>query len=194
MKRAFREAIETIALTLIIFLLVHAVVQNFRVEQHSMEPTLQDGEYILVNKAAYWTLDTSFLVGIASAASPGEPQTVDVFGAPQRGDIVVFKLPQSPSRNLIKRVVGLPGEMVEIKERKVFINGKSLKEPYVVAPPNYYLSPRLIPPGHYFLLGDNRNNSYDSHSFGAVPRANIIGKAFLRYWPLEDFGLVPQVQ
>ncbi|HIC93572.1 MAG TPA: signal peptidase I [Anaerolineae bacterium] len=165
-KSALRDTIETVLLTLIIFFLVRAFVQNFRIEGTSMEPNLHHGQYLVINKLAYR------------------------LHPPVRGDIIVFRYPHNPKRDFIKRVIGLPGERVEVKGGRVFINGQELDEPYPLKAGTYSWGPRILGPDEYFVLGDNRSNSSDSHSWGALPRANIIGKAWVCYWPPRYWGLI----
>lgn len=192
--RILREAAETIVLALLIFLLVRAVVQNFQVEGRSMEPTLETSWYLLVNKALYWEINLKTINKFLPFIDPGDDPTRYVFRGPRRGDIIVFESPNQPQgqpeRDFIKRIVGLPGETVEVHDCAVFINGKPLDEPYIKEKPAYTYGPKTVPPGHYFVLGDNRNNSSDSHSWGMVPKENIIGQAWLAYWPFSAFGLV----
>jgi signal peptidase I len=164
-----RELVETVALTLIIFFLIRMVVQNFRIEGFSMEPTLHEGQFLIVNKLVY-QLDQN---------------------QPNRGDIVVFEYPRAPDRDFIKRVIGLPGEKVEVRQGRVYINDKPLEEPFIASQPAYSWGPRVVSEEEYFVLGDNRNNSSDSHTWGFLPRKNIIGKAWLSYWPPQHWGLIP---
>jgi signal peptidase I len=191
MKSALREILETIILTILIFLLVRSVVQNFKVEGRSMEPTLESGQYLLINKAVYWRLDTlRSAFAFQREGAPVDSPTY-IFGAPQRGDVIVFQYPKDRSRDFIKRIIALPGETVEIRGGKVYVNGAALRESFQLEHPNYIYEPTRVPPGNYFVLGDNRNNSSDSHVWGMVPEENIIGRAWLRYWPPDSFGLLP---
>ncbi|OGO53293.1 MAG: signal peptidase I [Chloroflexi bacterium RBG_16_68_14] len=194
LARGLREVAETIILALLIFLLVRAVVQNFQVEGRSMEPTMETSWYLLVNKAIYWEINLKTLHKFIPFIDPGDDPTRYVFRGPRRGDIVVFESPNEgpgqPERDFIKRIVGLPGETVEVRDCTVFINGRPLDEPYIVDPPRYDYGPATVPAGQFFVLGDNRNNSSDSHSWGPVPKENIIGQAWLTYWPFSSFGLV----
>ena len=164
MKPVIRDILETVLLTLIIYYGVRLGVQNFRVEGLSMVPTLHNNQYLIVNKLSYR------------------------FAEPQRGDIVVFRFPHDPRRDFIKRIIALPGEAVEVRDGRVFINEQLLDEPYVRAPPRYSYPRRIVPDGEYFVLGDNRNNSSDSHSWGSLPQEYVIGKAWFSYWPLAWFG------
>lgn len=149
-------------------LLITYVVQAFKVQGTSMSPELLDGERILVNKFVYR------------------------FGDIERGDVVVFWYPEDPELSFIKRVVGLPGETIEVRNGEVFVNGARLGEPYVFAENADHRSftAQEIRPGHYFVLGDNRRGSNDSRSWGLVPERYIYGKAFVRIWPPGDVGLV----
>ena len=201
--RAFkvgRELVETLLLAVIIFFAVKAVVQNFRVEGSSMMPSLQNDQYLLVNKAIYYRVDTHELHKFLPFIPDSNGSDRYLFRAPKRGDVIVFKFPLDTSRDFIKRVIGVPGDTVEIHNGKVFINGSPLNEPYEESPPNYTYGPKTVPPGNYFVLGDNRNNSYDSHAWQQqcsaqqvcdfVPEGNIIGQAWVTYWPWSALGFV----
>lgn len=165
-KSVLREILETALLTVIVFLALNTLTGRFQVRGSSMEPTLQDGQYLIVSKLAYW------------------------LKAPERGDIMVFHPPNGQSDDYIKRIVGLPGEQVRISGGEVLVDGVPLEEPYVVSEGAYSGSWQL---GNeeYFVLGDNRGNSSDSHMWGTLPSENIIGKAWLCYWPPELWGVVP---
>ncbi|MEX1255020.1 MAG: signal peptidase I [Dehalococcoidia bacterium] len=192
--RLLREAAETVILAVLIFLFVRAVVQNFQVEGQSMQPTLQSGWYLLVNKAIYFEINLENVHKFVPFVDPGDDPTRYLFRSPQRGDVIVFRNPNLPDgaaeQDFIKRVIGEPGDVVEVRDRTVFINGRPLDEPYIADPPDYTCPPRRVPDGHYFVLGDNRNQSSDSHAWGPVPKENIIGMAFINYWPSDIFGLI----
>ena len=198
LRTALREILETILLTLVIFLLVRTVVQNFKVEGSSMEPTLQSGQYLLVNKLAYWQIDPKAIEERVPGLDVPIDEPIEIFGDPRRGDVVVFRFPRDPSRDFIKRVIGLPGDTVEIRqwqgEWQVLVNGKIVDEPYLRDQGNYRDGPRVVRDGHYYVLGDNRNNSSDSHVWGEVPRENIIGRAWLSYWPRSTWGWAPNYE
>jgi signal peptidase I len=185
------EILQTILLTLVIFAAVRSVVQNFKVDGASMEPTLHTGQYLLINKISYFKLEGRLLqiaedLHLTSAGSDG----VFPFGGPQRGDIVVFRYPAGPDRDFIKRIIGLPGDTIQIDRGRVYVNGVLQHEDYVEAVPTYSLPAQKVPPDSYFVLGDNRPNSSDSHIWGYVPEANLIGKAWLSYWPPSEWGVV----
>ena len=166
-KSILREIVETVLLTLLIFLAIRTLIQNFRIEGVSMEPNLHDGQYLIINKLVYY------------------------LHPPERGDIVVFHYPKNPQRDFIKRVIGLPGEKVEVREERILINGEELEEPYALHTGKYTWGPQRLGEDEYFVLGDNRNSSSDSHSWGSLPGDAIIGKAWISYWPPKHLGLMP---
>ncbi len=177
------ETVEVLALALLMFLLVRSVAQNFVVEGGSMEPTFHDGEMLIVNKLAYRTFDVSWLPFT-------DKDNWRPFGAPQPGDVVVFKFPQDQNRDFIKRIVAVPGQTVEVRGGKVFIDGVERREPYLDQAPTYDYGPTAVPEGQIFVLGDNRNNSYDSHSWGLLDQSLLIGRAEFRYWPFDRIGRI----
>lgn len=188
-----RELVETALLALLVFLAVRASFQNFKVDGNSMFPTLENGEFLIVNKLVYSEVDVEKLGRFLPFLDPGETPERYVFHGPERGDIVVLIDPRRPDTDLIKRVIGLPGETIEIVNGTIFINGMLLEEPYIQQA-WHYTGPKItIPEGEYFVMGDNRDNSLDSRSaqVGPVPKDLIIGKALLSYWPSSQFGLAP---
>ena len=199
-RKVARELVETVILALLIFFAVRAVVQNFRVEGASMEPSMHNDQYLLVNKAIYYRVDFGRLHDLVPFLPGDDEGESHLFRAPQRGDIIVFRFPLSPDRDFIKRVIGVPGDTVEVRDERVFINGVALEEDYILSSPNYTYGPTVVPEGKYFVLGDNRRNSYDSHAWGNgcapdegcefVPEENIIGQAWISYWPFDQLGLV----
>jgi len=167
------------------------VVQNFKVEGTSMEPTLHNSQFLIINKATYTRVDgTPFAQVVARGEQSNGP--IFLFGEPARGDIVVFRYPQDPSKDFIKRIIGVPGDTVEIKNGVVSLNGKAMDEPYIQPGANYDNPPAVVPIGSYYVLGDNRPNSSDSHVWGLVPVENLIGKAWFAYWPPRDWGPLTQ--
>lgn len=163
------DLLETIVLAVVLFFAINAVSARVRVDGFSMIPTLQDGEYVLVNRLAYNN------------------------AIPDHGDIIVFSSPQSPDLDLIKRVIGLPGDTVNISGGVVQVNGQTLNEPYIAAAP-IYNGNWSVPEGNLFVLGDNRNDSSDSHAWGLLPIENVIGKAILIYWPIPEWNLIEHVE
>lgn len=167
LKGPLREIVETVVVTFVIFVLIRLVIQNFHVEGFSMEPNFHDGQYILVNKQSY------------------------LLQPPARGDVVVLVPPTNADRDYIKRIVGLPGDLVQITNGRVSVNNQPLREPYPLNPGTYNMPPANIPPDSYFVLGDNRDNSSDSHLWGTLERDKIVGKVWVTYWPPQWIGLVP---
>jgi signal peptidase I len=184
------EVLQTVVLTILIFVAVRAIVQNFRVEGASMEPTLHRDQYIVINKVAYSRLDGTPISPIVGAESNPTSTPKFVFGGPQRGDIIVFKAPGAPDKDFIKRVMGLPGEKVRVSAGNVLIDGKPLEESYIKYHASYDFETRTVPPRQYFVLGDNRPNSTDSHLGWFVPVEDIIGRAWVTYWPPDLWGTV----
>jgi len=183
------EIIQTVLLTIAIFLAVRSVVQNFRVEGASMDPTLHTGQYLLINKVLYARADGTLLESVVPDRTPQDTPSF-IFGGPQRGEVIVFLSPGQTDKDFIKRVIGLPGETIRIVNGQVFINGKPLDEPYITHHASYDMESKVIPPGNYFVLGDNRPNSSDSHLGWFVPANNLIGKAWVSYWPPTDWGVM----
>lgn len=168
LRRFFLDVLETVLLAVVLFLGINAVSARIRVESISMQPTLYAGDFVIVNKMAYKV------------------------GTPGRGDVIVFHYPPDPEREpYIKRVIGLPGDEVQVGGGSVAVNGTPLREPYIKAAPNYE-GTWHVPEGFLFVLGDNRNNSSDSHSWGMVPIENVIGKAEVVYWPPSEWQLLNQ--
>ncbi len=166
-KAIAREIVETAIMTLLIFLVVRLAFQNFRIEGQSMEANLHDGQFLIVNKLVYY------------------------LHPPQRGDVVVFHSPENPRKDFIKRVIGLPGEEVEIVNGQVQINRVPLHETYIHSPTQHSWGPQVVGQFEYFVLGDNRSNSSDSRSWGMLDGNAIIGKAWVSYWPPQYVGPVP---
>ncbi len=185
-KQFLRELLETVVLAVVLFLIINLISARVRVEGYSMVPTLDNGEYVLISRISY------------------------LAGNYQRGDIIVFRPPMYPDipfwqrifglpgfddqyEDYIKRIIGLPGETVKIDDGAVYINNVPLKEPYIEAPPDYS-NVWTVPAGELFVLGDNRNNSANSHAWGFLPVQNILGKALVVYWPFTDFMIIHQHQ
>ena len=185
LRALVRELFETIILTLTVFLVLQISVQNFRVEGPSMEPTLEADQHLLVNKLVFLRPDFGPLADLLPLVSADQSAPEYVFRAPRRGDIVVFRFPGDKSRDFVKRVVGVPGDTVEIRSGQVFVNGEPLHEPYVINRDGGTEEPLVVPDESYYVLGDNRRASQDSRDWGTVPAENIIGRGWLRYWPLD---------
>jgi signal peptidase I len=162
------EILQTLIMAVILYFLIDTVVGRVRVENISMQPTLHEGQFVLVNKLAYR------------------------LGNFQRGDVIVFHYPRNPAEDYIKRVIGLPGDNIVIENEKVSVNGQILSEAYIASPPQY-ASSWSVPEGQIFVLGDNRNQSSDSHSWGFVPVGNVVGRALIIYWPLGELKILNEV-
>lgn len=188
-----RELTETGFLALIVFLAVRASLQNFKVDGNSMFPTLHNGQFLIVNKLVYAEIDTTTLSKLLPFLDSGTSSKKNAFHGPQRGDIVVLVDPQRSTTDLVKRIIGLPGDSLEIVDGKVYINDQLLIEPYIKTPWHDTKPKVEIPSGQYFVMGDNRDNSLDSRSpqVGLIPADHIIGKALLSYWPADRFGPAP---
>jgi signal peptidase I len=163
--RFILDIVETLILSVVLFAVINAVSARIRVDGASMEPTLETGEFVIVNKLAY------------------------MLGGPQVGDVIVFHFPRDPEQEYIKRVIGLPGDKVSVMEGQVSVNGQPLSEEYIAAPLAYE-STWTVPPESLFVLGDNRNNSSDSHNWGPVPLDYVVGKAVFVYWPPTRWGML----
>ena len=189
-KSTLREYFESIVIAVILALFIRTfVVQAFKIPTGSMEETLLIGDHLLVNK---------FVFGPAPTAAE---RALLPIGTIKRRDILVFKYPEEPDRDFIKRVIGLPGDTVELREKKVYINGTALDEPYVhfltapAGPSEFHevtsfdvrerFGPVTVPADHYFMMGDNRDNSQDSRYWGFLPRENIKGKSAVIYWSYQ---------
>jgi signal peptidase I len=188
-KALIWEVAQTVLLTIAIFLAVRMVVQNFRVEGASMDPTLHSGQFLLINKITYARVDGTALDEVLPKANE-RGSSHYVFGGPQRGDIIVFRSPGSADKDFIKRVIGLPGDTVRIDDGRVYINGTRIDEPYITHRATYDLDNKRVPSDAFFVLGDNRPNSSDSHLGWFVPADSIIGRAWVSYWPPSMWGVV----
>jgi signal peptidase I len=193
-----RELLETALYILLIFLLVRGMVQNFIIDGSSMEPTLHTEQYILVNKLIYYHFDLNAPLRLLPGNADLPPRVLYPFYSPQRGEIVVFEYPRNVSKDYIKRVIGVAGDAVEVRDGAVFVNGEQLFEPYIdgVETRCFYGNacadgPVIVPEGHIFVMGDNRSNSSDSREWDALPLERVIGQAWLIYFPFSDWGGVP---
>lgn len=157
-KRFVLDILETLILAVVLFVGINAISARVRVDGFSMRPTLEDGEFVLVSKLSY------------------------KFGEFSRGDIIVFHFPLNPDEELVKRIIGVPGDKIAVQNNQVFVNGQKLDEPYIAQAP-LYSGEWTVPADKLFVLGDNRNNSNDSKDWGLLPQESVVGKAILIYWP-----------
>jgi signal peptidase I len=185
-KSVVREYAESIIIALVLALMIRSfVVQAFKIPSGSMEDTLLIGDHILVNKMAY---------GLQAPFSGTKITFFGLLSGPHRDDIIVFPFPRDPSRDFIKRVVGLPGERIEVRNHHVYVNGEVLKEPYVklddraaMQTSRYsHWGPEVVPPGKLFVLGDNRDNSADGRDWGFLDSDRVKGRAFIIYWSWDS--------
>ena len=190
-KSIFWEYTEALLIAIILALAVRAfAIQPFTIPSGSMRPTLQEGDYLFITRFSY---------GIKIPFTDNE---IIHMGDPEHGDIIVFRYPYPTQKDedvdYVKRVVGVPGDVVEMRDKQFYRNGEKIAEPYIInLDPNNHdfnvdsrrdnMSPRVIPEGHYFVLGDNRDRSGDSRFWGLVPRANIHGKAWILYWSWDGW-------
>jgi signal peptidase I len=166
-RAIWRDVFEIVLLVVTIYTLVNLATARAVVEGQSMQPNFYTGQLVIVNRFAYY------------------------FASPQRGDVIVLHDPLDPTQDFIKRVMGLPGETIQIREGRVYVNGTELDEPYITDFCRAGCDGTwTVKPDEYFVLGDNRSNSFDSHSFGPISRQLIVGQAWIRYWPPQDMGFI----
>ncbi|MGV8073995.1 MAG: signal peptidase I [Syntrophobacteraceae bacterium] len=186
-KSVLREYAEAIVVALLLALVIRAfVVQAFKIPSGSMKPTLMIGDHILVNK---------FIYGVKLPFINNEILHIST---PKRGDIIVFRYPVDPSKDFIKRAIGLPGDIIKIQDKKVSVNGQSIDEPYAVhsdpkilpagISPRDNMGPIVVPANNLFVMGDNRDESYDSRFWKFVDMRELKGKAFIIYWSWNSDG------
>ena len=185
MRAVIRELFETIILALLIFVALQFSIRNYQVDGPSMRPTLEAGEYVLVNKLVYLRVQPRGLARLLPFVDVEDDQSLFPFHPPQRGDVIIFRFPRDESRDFVKRVVGIPGDTVEITRGQPLVNGQPLDEPYIKHRDSRTLSPVVVPSGHYYVLGDNRRSSDDSRNWGTVPLENVIGRAWISFWPID---------
>ena len=178
MREALRDTGETIITAVVIFLVLQATTQSFLIEGSSMKPNLVQGERLLVNKFVYAQSSFSLF---------GDDGYL--FSGPQRGDVVVFHPPTGSATDFVKRIIGVPGDVIDLDGEFVYVNGikaEWIDEATARRHENY---PVIVPPGEYFVLGDNRRVSVDSRNWGMVPADSIVGRAWAVYWPIAEFQL-----
>ena len=194
MARVGREIIEAVVLAAVVFMLLQVTVRNFKVDGSSMNPTLEDGQYLLVNRLVYLRVELDRLAKIVPFWKAGEGVSRHAIHAPKRGEVIVFQFPDSnpnnPKKDFVKRVVGLPGETMRMFDGKVFVNEEVLNEPYLSHKDHSNASKVTLGEGEYYVLGDNRTHSNDSRSWGAGPEANIRGKVWMVYWPAPGIQII----
>ena len=194
MKNVFREILDAVGLSLVVFILIQTSMQNFKVEGASMSPTLDSGQYLIVNKLAYVNVDLVRLSKLIPIWRVKELKDNHNVRSPIRGEIIVFRFPDpnpnNRKRDFVKRVIGVPGDKIAIVDGVVWVNGEPLYEGYLRFRDAFNLDERVLKEKHYFVLGDNRTGSNDSRAWGTVPEENILGKVWSIYWPPSDWGVL----
>ena len=186
-----REVLETVIFALLVFLLVQAVSRNYKVQSISMQPNLYEGQYLVVNRLVYARgAPVDLLRKSLGRVEAGRRLLDAVIHAPQRGEVLVFVPVTNTKPDLIKRVIGIEGDKVELKQGRVYINDKPLDEPYIRPAPTQSFGPVVVGKDQLFVMGDNRGNSSDSRVFGMLPMKNVVGRAWLRYWPPNSWSLI----
>jgi signal peptidase I len=182
------EVVQVLVLALLMVMVIRNFGQNYRIDGISMEPNFHNGQFLVVNRWAYCP-GIHVEIPIANIMLW---EKVWCVRTPRRGDVVIFEYPKDISRDFIKRVIGLPGETVEVRQGKVYINDELMPEPFGPNPGSYNAPPVTVGPGDVFVMGDNRNNSSDSHIWGPLPVNLIIGRALASYWPPQLWSVVPK--
>ncbi len=190
---AFRELAETAITAVLIFIVLQTMTQTFRVEGQSMFPTLQNGQHLLVNRFVYTGASGGVLGDVMRVVTGTDEGRADLFHGPQRGDVVVFHPPTGQREDFVKRIIGVPGDSVDIRGGLVYINGQVVEESYPATPSGGQEYPLTVEDSEFFVLGDNRSRSNDSRSWGTVPAENIIGRVWFAYWPPSEFRLFSSV-
>ena len=190
MPRIAREILEAALLALVVLIVLQITVRNFKVEGSSMAPTLESGQFLVVDQASFLMFDRERLSRAVPFWKVAESPPEFAFDPPKRGEIIVFEYPKDDTKDFVKRVLGLPGETVEVRSGTVYVNGEAIWEPYlqrrdVSSTPQLTLGER-----EYYVIGDNRRNSNDSRAWGAVPEDHIVGRVWLVYWPWDDIHFV----
>ena len=184
MSRLAREITEAVLLALLVLLVLQTTVRNFKVEGSSMSPTLEGGQYLVVDQASFFKIDNERLSRIVPFWKTSETEPEFAFDPPARGEVIVFNYPLDPKKDFVKRVVGLPGETVEVRDGTVYVNGEALSEPYLSRRDDSDAREVTLGDKDYYVIGDNRRNSNDSRAWGPVLEDHIVGKVWLIYWPM----------
>ena len=190
MPRIAREIAEAVLIALVVLVVLQTTVRNFKVEGSSMAPTLAGGQYLVVDQASFFKFDKERLSRAVPFWKTPEAGPEFVFDPPARGEVIVFNYPRDPRKDFVKRVVGLPGERVEVLAGTVYVDGEALPEPYLQRKDRSDAPPLTLGEKEYYVIGDNRRNSNDSRSWGALPEDNIVGRVWLVYWPWDDIHVV----
>ena len=190
MSRLARDITGAALLALLVLLVLQTTVQRFQVEGSSMSPTLEGRQYLVVDQASCFKIDNERPSRIVPFWKTSDTEPEFAFDPLARGEVIVFNYPLDPKKDLVKRVLGLPGEAVEVRGGTVYVDGEALSEPYLARRDNSDASEVTLGDKEYFVIGDNRRNSNDSRAWGPVPEDNIIGRLWLIYWPWDDVHFV----
>ena len=194
MARVGREVIEAVLLAVVVFMLLQTTVRNFKVDGSSMDPTLENGQYLLVNRLVYLRIEMDRFSNIVLFWQAEEDSVRYAIHPPERGEVIVFEFPDSnPSnskKDFVKRVIGLPGETIDVKDGVPFVDGVVLEEPYLTTKDHSNGRKVELGAGEYYVMGDNRAHSNDSRNWGAVPEENLRGKVWMIYWPAPGIHIL----
>ena len=194
MARVGREVIEAVLLAVVVFMLLQTTVRNFKVDGSSMDPTLENGQYLLVNRLVYLRIEMDRFSSIVPFWQAEEDSVRYAIHPPERGEVIVFEFPDSiPSnskKDFVKRVIGLPGETIEVKDGVPFVDGVVLEEPYLTTKDHSNGRKVELGAGEYYVMGDNRAHSNDSRRWEAVPEENLRGTVWMIYWPAPGIHIL----
>jgi signal peptidase I len=190
MPRIAREILEAALLALVVLIVLQVTVRNFKVEGSSMAPTLESGQFLVVDQASFLMFDRERLSRAVPFWKVAESPPEFAFDPPERGEIIVFEYPKDDTKDFVKRVLGLPGETVEVRSGTVYVNGEAIWEPYLQRRDGSSTPQLTLGEREYYVIGDNRRNSNDSRAWGAVPEDHIVGRVWLVYWPWDDIHFV----
>ena len=187
-SKIVRELLATAVISFLVFHAIHLSIENFRVDGSSMHPTLVDGQHFIANKFLYSHIQ--FPLTLPFVGNSAKRLSFFTLHPPEHSEIVIMALPKDPTRGIVKRVIGLPGDVIEIDSGQVIRNGENLHEPYVTHSDSRTFAPTEVPEGSYYVLGDNRRVSSDSRTWGFVSDEHIIGRAWISYWPSDRLGML----
>ena len=154
-----------------------------------MEPTLEDGQFLLVNKLVYLRLSPQDFANLIPFLDVERSEPLFTFHPPRRGEVIIFRFPRDPTRDFVKRVIAVPGDTLEVRDNALFVTGVKIENALVRASQEVNI-PAKVPPDSYFVMGDNRRSSNDSRDWGVVPNDNIIGRGWVSYWPVNRFSVL----
>ena len=187
-SKIVRELLAIAVISFLVFHAIHLSIENFRVDGSSMHPTLVDGQHFIANKFLYSHIQSPLTLPFSGNSA--NPFSFFTLHPPEHGEVIIMALPKDPTRGIVKRVIGLPGDVIEIKAGQVMRNGDPLYEPYILHHDSRTFDPLEVPDGFFYVLGDNRRVSSDSRTWGFVSDEHIIGRAWLSYWPSDRLEML----